>query len=126
MDHSEYIQSVIEKFFDDVDDREFVLLQIKEDIKDMDDKEFEVYKENVLDKCKLCWDHKTYENLQNKEQEYDIYIQTPPEVEEGVLQCKKCKSRQVLSFQVQARSADEPMTTVAKCSQCGIGWTENN
>ena len=123
MDH---LESVVESMFADIEEREWALLQIKEDTKDMDENQFKVYKKNVLETGSLCWKHKTYEELAKKEREYDTYIQTPPEVEEGVLRCKKCKSRKVLSYQVQARSADEPMTTVAKCSQCGIGWTENN
>ena len=60
--------------------------------------------------------------------EFDLYIQTqtPPEDAEGVLLCKKYKSKKVLSFQTQTRSADGPMTTVAKCLTCGSEWTENN
>lgn len=126
MERFEHIQTVVEDLFSTSDDREWALLQIEDDIKGMSEKQFQDYKKNVLEKGRLGWDHQTYEKLMNKEREYDTYIQTPSEVEEGVLQCKKCKSKKVMSFQVQARSADEPMTTVAKCSQCGIGWTENN
>lgn len=120
------MEEIVEKMFSNKEDREWALLQIKEDIEDMDDNRLEEYIKNTVKKGKLCWNHRTYEKLTNKEREYDTYLRTPPEVEEGVLQCKKCKSRKVVSYQVQTRSADEPMTTVAKCYRCGIGWTENN
>lgn len=120
------IRDAISKVIQGEDEREWALLQVLEDTEGMDEKEFNSYKNNVIKKGRLCWNHSAYEKMMKKEREYDTYTQTPPEVEEGVLQCKKCKSKKVLSFQVQSRSADEPMTTVAKCSQCGIGWTENN
>ena len=61
------------------------------------------------------WNHPQFAELKEKDMNFDLYIQTPPEVAEGVLLCKRCKSKKVLSFQTQTRSADEPMTTVAKC-----------
>ena len=79
-----------------------------------------------IDPKNTGWNHLHFTELKEKEMEFDLYIQTPPEVAEGVLLCKKCKSKKVLSFQTQTRSADEPMTTVAKCLTCGSEWTENN
>ena len=72
------------------------------------------------------WNHPHFTELKEKEMEFELYIQTPPEVAEGVLLCKKCESKKVLSFQTQTRSADEPMTTVAKCLTWRSEWTENN
>lgn len=46
----------------------------------------------------------------------------PPHVEEGVHQCKKCKSRKTYSYQLQTRSADEPMTNFVTCADCGNRW----
>jgi transcription elongation factor S-II len=40
---------------------------------------------------------------------------------EGILVCPKCKSRKTSYYQLQTRSADEPMTTYAQCS-CGNRW----
>ena len=79
-----------------------------------------------LTKDNKGWEDPIFSDLKKKEKEYDLYIQTPLEVVEGVLLCKKCGSKKVLSFQTQTRSADEPMTTVAKCLNCGSEWIENN
>jgi DNA-directed RNA polymerase subunit M/transcription elongation factor TFIIS len=42
--------------------------------------------------------------------------------EDGVFQCRKCKSYKTTYYQLQTRSADEPMTTFATCKNCGNRW----
>jgi transcription elongation factor S-II len=39
----------------------------------------------------------------------------------GILKCPKCKSNKTSYYQLQTRSADEPMTTYANCL-CGHNW----
>ncbi len=51
-------------------------------------------------------------------------IKNPPKVEKGIHRCNKCKGTETLSYQVQLRSADEPMTTFVKCVGCGKQWKE--
>ena len=36
--------------------------------------------------------------------------------------CSKCKSRACTYYQLQTRSADEPMTTFVTCTNCGNRW----
>ena len=36
--------------------------------------------------------------------------------------CRKCKSNQCSYYQLQTRSADEPMTTYVTCISCGNRW----
>ena len=36
--------------------------------------------------------------------------------------CRKCKSNQCTYYQLQTRSADEPMTTFVTCINCGCRW----
>jgi transcription elongation factor S-II len=36
--------------------------------------------------------------------------------------CSKCKERKTTYYQLQTRSADEPMTTFVKCLNCGHKW----
>ena len=37
-------------------------------------------------------------------------------------QCGKCRQRQCTYYQMQTRSADEPMTTFVTCVNCGNRW----
>ena len=41
---------------------------------------------------------------------------------EGVFQCRKCKSKATEYYQLQTRSADEPMTTFVTCTNCENRW----
>ena len=36
--------------------------------------------------------------------------------------CSKCKSKKCTFYQLQTRSADEPMTTFVTCLECGNRW----
>ena len=36
--------------------------------------------------------------------------------------CRKCKSNECTYYQLQTRSADEPMTTYVTCIKCGCRW----
>lgn len=40
----------------------------------------------------------------------------------GAFKCGRCKSEKTQYYQLQTRSADEPMTTYANCLNCGKKW----
>ncbi|KZT65836.1 hypothetical protein DAEQUDRAFT_746862 [Daedalea quercina L-15889] len=39
--------------------------------------------------------------------------------------CPKCDHGRAYFYQLQIRSADEPMTTFYRCASCGNNWREN-
>jgi transcription elongation factor S-II len=41
---------------------------------------------------------------------------------EGLFTCGKCKSKRTTYYQMQTRSADEPMTTFVTCLNCSKRW----
>ena len=41
---------------------------------------------------------------------------------EGLNKCGKCKSMRTTYYQLQTRSADEPMTTFCRCHECNNHW----
>jgi transcription elongation factor S-II len=47
---------------------------------------------------------------QNKQSKTDIYT------------CRKCRLKNCDYYQLQTRSADEPMTTFVWCNECGFRW----
>lgn len=49
-------------------------------------------------------------------------IQEKKEVSEGIFRCGKCKTYKTTYYQMQTRSADEPMTTFVTCLNCNNRW----
>jgi len=45
--------------------------------------------------------------------------------ESGIYKCKQCKGSRTTKFQLQIRSADEPMTTFITCIDCNNQWKHN-
>lgn len=41
---------------------------------------------------------------------------------EGIFKCRKCGSKKTTYYQLQTRSADEPMTTYVTCTSCDNHW----
>lgn len=44
------------------------------------------------------------------------------EVADGIFKCPKCQKRKVTYYQMQTRSADEPMTNFITCLYCNNRW----
>lgn len=49
------------------------------------------------------------------------YISKEEKVE-GFFECRRCKKKNTSYYQLQTRSADEPMTTFVSCFNCNINW----
>ena len=118
------------------ENEEWLMSQIYEDLLSdewksfgtQDKESFEIpeeYVKTIILQNKLGWNHKQFQKYKKVQQEQDDYILNPFEVEEGVVQCPKCKSFKVFSVAVQTRSADEPTTTMAQCTQCKYKWSQN-
>jgi len=74
----------------------------------------------------VMWNHSMYETFRDQHRESDDFLMNPFEIEEGILECRKCNSKRTFSFQRQTRSADEGSTTFAQCADCGNKWRHNN
>lgn len=68
----------------------------------------------------LLYQHDSYKNIARcLHEEYD-FIENPPSVEEGVIECKRCKSNRTISFNKQTRSGDEATSVFIKCTNCNL------
>ncbi|KAF7458209.1 transcription elongation factor A TFIIS [Cryptosporidium felis] len=83
---------------------EIAKMQSKEMASDAKQKEREKHKQESLEACQSDWDLR---NLIQKE---------------GQFTCGKCKTNKTTYYQMQTRSADEPMTTFVRCLNCGNRW----
>jgi len=125
MDSKTLCSLILEVSKDLNEDVEWIRSQVYYDICDLDVKEIETYVREVIDKRLLGWSHAMFKKIKDKQQEHDEYLLNPFEVEEGVVQCPKCSSFKVYSYSMQLRAADEPMTTMAECTQCKLKWSQN-
>jgi len=73
---------------------------------------------DLVQKKEIGWDHPNLETLRGEFREQDDFFENPPQVEEGVMECKRCKSRRTFSFSKQTRRSDESATVFIRCSNC--------
>jgi len=117
---------IIDNLLNDKEDKKWLKSQVYNDLADTTDEEkIKTYIEDVIKQGKLGWDHASFGDVKQSQQEQDDYILNPFEAEEGVVECKKCGSSKVYSLSVQTRAADEPMTTMAQCTICKTRWSYN-
>lgn len=64
------------------------------------------------------WERLIYEKNMKDKNKYSPTSQGNTDV----FTCRKCKSNKCNYFQLQTRSADEPMTTYVTCVDCGNRW----
>jgi len=50
------------------------------------------------------------------------YLAKENQNQEGFFTCNRCKTKKTTYYQLQTRSADEPMTTFVTCLNCGNHW----
>lgn len=77
-----------------------------------DDKKFQVEIEKYLENP---WSLHLYEQYENDCKLEKSCLLNPVEAVEGMFKCPKCGTSRTISFQVQKRRADEPMTNYITC-----------
>lgn len=63
-----------------------------------------------------------WEKLIAEKQERDKNIYDVQQKINSEFKCRRCKSNNCSYYQLQTRSADEPMTTFVSCQECGNRW----
>jgi len=64
---------------------------------------------------------KKYKDRQDAYEDF-VYRKTASSITEDY-KCGRCKQRKCTSYDLQTRSADEPMTTFVTCLNCGNRWS---
>lgn len=64
------------------------------------------------------WDELIKKKIERDRLAYDTQIEAATDT----FRCRKCKSNKCTYYQMQTRSADEPMTTFVSCIECGNRW----
>ena len=64
------------------------------------------------------WEALIQKKIIRDKTKYDTQIEAATDT----FTCRKCKSKKCTYYQMQTRSADEPMTTFVSCIDCGSRW----
>tara|TARA_B100001093_G_scaffold503646_1_gene558304 strand:- start:384 stop:923 length:540 start_codon:yes stop_codon:yes gene_type:complete len=64
------------------------------------------------------------ELLDKKTRKDKLKYELKPEAMTDIFKCRKCNSRSCSYYEVQTRSADEPMTQFINCLDCGNRWRQ--
>jgi len=64
------------------------------------------------------WEKLIQEKMQRDKCKYETTIEAATDT----FKCRKCQSNKCTYYQMQTRSADEPMTTFVTCIDCGNRW----
>lgn len=64
------------------------------------------------------WDTMIQEKIKRDKNKYETTIEAATDT----FKCRKCHSNKCTYYQMQTRSADEPMTTFVQCIECGNRW----
>ena len=84
-------------------------------------KEIESYKVGFLKHSELMPER--WEELLSKKEKIDkCKYEKRTEIATDLYRCSKCGQRKTTFFQLQTRSADEPMTNFVTCLICGKRW----
>ena len=92
-------------------------LEIIEHIENFGMKE-DILNNTLLTKDVCNFNYKSY----NKERWKPVIHETKLNSNDGIFQCKKCKSKKTTYYSLQTRSADEPMTNFITCLNCNNRW----
>ena len=60
--------------------------------------------------------------IDEKYRKNKVLYETKKEAMTDQFKCRKCKSRETCYYEMQTRSADEPMTIFITCLNCGNRW----
>ena len=93
---------------------------LKDKIMNGDIKVEQISELSVYDICPENW----AELLDKKIKRDKIKYEMKPTAMTDLFKCRKCSSRSSSYYEVQTRSADEPMTQFITCLDCGNRWKQ--
>jgi transcription elongation factor S-II len=64
------------------------------------------------------WDELIQAKIKRDKNKYEVKLEAATDT----FKCRKCHSNKCTYYQMQTRSADEPMTTFVTCIECGNRW----
>lgn len=73
----------------------------------------------------IYWEHPEFDLFREILEEEERFLIEPPKMNDGIIGCRKCKTKNTTYYQRQIRRADEGYTLFITCLECGEKWREN-
>lgn len=72
----------------------------------------------ILKEKEFMFLHKDFTDIHNLVREQEEFLTNPIQVEDGVIECNRCKSHKTFSYAKQTRASDEGTTVFVTCAEC--------
>tara|TARA_Y100000389_G_scaffold196119_1_gene228498 strand:- start:315 stop:839 length:525 start_codon:yes stop_codon:yes gene_type:complete len=113
--------SKIRSFYSNISEKSYVNnLTFKEKIMKGTIKIKDISSLSVYDICPENWSELLDQKIKRDKLKYEM----KPKAMTDQFKCRKCSSRSCSYYEVQTRSADEPMTQFITCLDCGNRWKQ--
>ena len=73
---------------------------------------------DAMDRRQILFHHEAFDDIRSCIHEQEEFLNRPVEVEDGVIQCRKCGSHKTFSYAKQTRASDEGTTVFVTCAKC--------
>lgn len=103
------VKKILDKETTDADLQKFIFYEL---ISSADD-----FKINLKTK-KYLFHHDIFNSVYDEIKEEDDFLNNPIKIEDGVIECSRCKSLKTFSYSKQTRASDEGTSVFVTCSQC--------
>ena len=103
------IKGYIEGMTDDEEERKFLMYDVLTN------------GENIVESLRrkeFLFEHSKFEEIRRSIKEQEDFLTNPIQVEDGVIECKKCHSFKTFSYSKQTRASDEGTTVFVTCGMC--------
>lgn len=110
------IKEYIEGITSDEEERKFVMYDILTNIHDVENIRERIM--NVLKGKEFLFHHSKFDEIRRSIKEQEDFLTNPIQVEDGVIECKKCHSFKTFSYSKQTRASDEGTTVFVTCAKC--------
>jgi DNA-directed RNA polymerase subunit M/transcription elongation factor TFIIS len=72
----------------------------------------------ILKTRQFMFSHRDFTDIHNLVKEQEDFLNNPVQVEDGVIECHRCKSHKTFSYAKQTRASDEGTTVFVTCAEC--------
>lgn len=73
---------------------------------------------DILKNKQFMFSHQDFTDIHNLVREQEDFLNNPIQVEDGVIECHRCKSHKTFSYAKQTRASDEGTTVFVTCAEC--------